>query len=172
MDHPWIKGQESECSSSCRASKLSKAELAAQPSRASQTFSKAEAEKLLSKLRTADDPLFAHVAPVLAAGVEPTASVPVEVAAQPGVGSAQQPAKAKTSTFAAFKRKLLPKLRKSGSNGQLRTVPSTSNELPPGTLGQGYSPGNYDHFAAEAGDSHRHQSPCPTQFTMVSSCRI
>lgn len=114
----------------------------------SKTLSRAEAEELLARLRSDDDPLFADVAASVAAGEEPPAAA--RPAAASVVSTASVPPPPRVSSFAAFKRKLLPRIGRSRKS-EHAPVPRASNELPPGTLGHGYSPGSYAHFAAEAG---------------------
>ena len=126
-----------------------------------------EAERVLAALRSEDDPLFSQVAPVLSAGRLPSvtsqgssgssahreASGSLHGAGSGSVSSATaqpEPPPPRFSTFSAFKKKLLPKLAR-GKKQALPPVPKETIVLPPGTMGNGYSPGSYDHFAAEAG---------------------
>ena len=127
-----------------------------------------EAERVLAALRSEDDPLFSQVASGLSAGRMPSAtsqassgssahreaSGSLHGAGSGSVSSAtaqpEPPPPPRFSTFSAFKKKLLPKLAR-GKKQALPPVPKVASVLPPGTMGNGYSPGSYDHFAAEAG---------------------
>lgn len=130
----------------------------------SQALSRTQAEKLLDRLKSSDDPLFEHVASSLAAGREPVSTEPAPGTLHAAPASAMPPPPPKFSTFSAFKKKLMPKFGKpKKTDDSFPAVPPPTTQLPPGALGHGYSPGSYDHFAAEAGGIHRirrHPNQC------------